>query len=153
MKQKLFIISIFLFLTTFAFAERFDHFDFDKFKAKKIAYLTQSINLTPAEAENFWPVYNEFEQKRFSLMDERHALENKLKEKIEDLTDEKYVELSKKLVSFEKMEGDLFLEYNDKFLKIIPPKKVVQLYVAEMEFKSSLIKELKNGEHDNPGEK
>ena len=153
MKQKLFIISVFIFLTSYAFAERLDHFDFDKFKAKKIAYITQSINLTPAEAENFWPVYNEFEQKRFSLMDERHSLENKLKEKIEDLTDEKYVELSKKLVSFEKMEGDLFLEYNDKFLKILPPKKVVQLYVAEMEFKSSLIKELKNGEHDKPAEK
>jgi hypothetical protein len=153
MKQKLFIISVFIFLTSYAFAERFDHFDFDKFKAKKIAYITQSINLTPAEAENFWPVYNEFEQKRFSLMDERHSLENKLKEKVEDLTDEKYVELSKKLVSFEKLEGDLFLEYNDKFLKILPPKKVVLLYVAEMEFKSSLIKELKNGEHDKPLEK
>jgi hypothetical protein len=61
--------------------------------------------------------------------------------------------LSKKLVSFQKTEGDLFIEYNDKFLKILPPKKVIQLYVAEKEFKGFLLREYKNGEHGNQGER
>jgi hypothetical protein len=153
MKQKLFIISIFFLIVCHSYAERFDHFDFEKFKAKKIAYITDAINLTPAEAEKFWPVYNEFEHKRFSIMEERHALENKLKAKIEEMSDDSYIELSKKLASFPKTEGDLFLEYNEKFLKILPPRKVVQFYVADMGFKSFLLKEFKNGDHDKPDEK
>jgi hypothetical protein len=87
MKLKLTTFSIVFFVAFHAFADRFDHFDFDKFKAKKIAYITDAINLTPAEAEKFWPVYNEFEQKRFSLMEEHHALENKLREKIDEMSD------------------------------------------------------------------
>jgi hypothetical protein len=83
-------------------------------------------------------------------MQERRELEKGLKEKIENLSDDKYVELTKKMVSFQKAEGDIFVEYNEKFLKILPPKKVVQLYVAEMEFKGFLLREYKKGEHDNP---
>jgi hypothetical protein len=153
MMKKIVTLFVLLVITFSVFADRFDHFDFEKFKAKKIAYITNAINLTPAEAEKFWPVYNEFEQKRFSLMEEHHALENKLREKIDEMSDEKYVELSKKLVSFHKVEGDLFIEYNEKFLKIIPPKKVVQLYVADMGFKSFLLNEFKKGEHDKPEDK
>jgi hypothetical protein len=150
MKLKLLIISIFFLITFHVFAERFDHFDFEKFKAKKVAFITEAINLTPAEAEKFWPVYNEYEQKRYSIMQEHHDLENSLKEKIEDLADEKYIELSKKLASFPKIEGEILLKYNDKFLKILPPKKVVQLYVAEMEFKGFLLREYRKGDHDKP---
>jgi len=151
MKLKLFTFSVLIFMAFHVFADRFDHVDFEKFKAKKVAFITEAINLTPAEAEKFWPVYNEFEKKKFSIMQEHRDLENSLKGKIEDLSDEKYIELSKKLVSFQKLEGDLFLEYNDKFLKILPPKKVVQLYVAEMEFKGFLLREYKKGEqHDKP---
>lgn len=150
MKLKLFTLSVVVFAGLYAFADRFDHDDFEAFKAKKIAFITDAINLTPAEAEKFWPVYNEFEKKKFSNMQEHRDLERSLKEKIDNLSDEKYVELSKKMVSFEKTEGELASEYNDKFLKILPPKKVVQLYIAEMEFKGFLLREYKRGDHENP---
>lgn len=153
MKLKLLTFSLLVFMVYPVFANRFDRADFEKFKAKKVAFITEAINLTPAEAEKFWPVYNEFEKKKFSIMQERRDLENGLKEKIEDLSDEKYIELSKKMVSFQKSEGDLIIEYNDKFLKILSPKKVVQLYVAEMEFKGFLLREYKKGEQHHDPEK
>ena len=146
-------MSILLFMAFNTFAQRNDHFDFEKFNAKKIAFITNAINLTTTEAEKFWPLYNEFEKKKFSIMKEHQDLENSLKDKTEDLSDEKYIEISKKMASFSIDEGDLFIEYNEKFLKILPPKKVVQLYVAEMEFKSSLLREYKNRENDKATEK
>jgi hypothetical protein len=152
MKNKIAIVAVFLLFAFQTFAERFDQFDFEKFKAKKVAYLTEAISLTPAEAEKFWPVYNEFDQKIFQLMQNRHEMEEKLEQKIDDLSDDKYIELSKKLVSFRKTEGDLFIEYNDKFLKILPPRKVVLLYVAEMNFKGFLLREYKRGEPGHEGE-
>ena len=33
-------------------------------KAERVAYLTAAVNLTPAEAEKFWPVYNNMERER-----------------------------------------------------------------------------------------
>ena len=149
MKSKLISFLVLFLLTIQVFADRFEQFDYEKFKAKKIAYLTDAINLTPSEAEKFWPVYNEFEQKRFVLMKEHHELDNKLRGKIEDMSDDKYIELSRKLSLFPKVEGELFVEYNEKFLKILPPRKVVMLYVAEIEFKNYLLREYKRGDSDS----
>jgi hypothetical protein len=146
MKSTIITIAIFILFAVQTFGNRHEKFDFEKMKAKKVAYLTDAINLTPAEAEKFWPVYNEFDQKRISIMKERRELENKLEDKIEDMSDDKFIELSKKLTSFHKREGDLFVEYNDKFLKILPPRKVVEFHVAEMKFKGYLLREYRKGE-------
>ena len=35
----------------------------EQIKAQKVAYLTNRLQLTPREAEIFWPLYNEYEQK------------------------------------------------------------------------------------------
>ena len=36
----------------------------DRMMAEKVAYLTSAMDLTPAEAEKFWPVYNDMEKAR-----------------------------------------------------------------------------------------
>jgi len=149
MKNKLIIFALFLLFAGQAFAQKPEAFDFEKFKAKKVAYLTDAINLTPAEAEKFWPVYNEFDQKRFQLMQEKREMEEKLRVKIDEMSNDKYIELSRKLASFHKPENDLYVEYNEKFLKILPPRKVVELYVAEMNFKGFLLREYKKAEQGN----
>ncbi|NLU37444.1 MAG: hypothetical protein GXX78_00980 [Bacteroidales bacterium] len=149
MKNKFIIVLMFTIFALQGFAQPDNPFDYEKFKAKKIAYITEAINLTPAEAEKFWPVYNEFEQKKFALMIERHKMELMLDKNSENLNDEKYIELSRKFSAQQSLEGDLFKEYNEKFLKLLPPKKVVRLYVAEMNFKGFLLKEYKRGD-DGP---
>ena len=48
----------------------------ERVKAAKVAYLTRELGLSPQEAERFWPVYNEFENRRDDLrhdrLDHRH---------------------------------------------------------------------------------
>ena len=34
----------------------------EKLTAYKIAFFTKNLNLTPAEAEKFWPIYNQLEE-------------------------------------------------------------------------------------------
>ena len=43
----------------------------EKFNSMKIAYFTEELELTSAEAEKFWPVYNEYEKKKSALHWER----------------------------------------------------------------------------------
>jgi len=147
MKFKVIAFIVLSFISFRVFSAPFGPGDFEKFKAKKVAYITEAINLTPAEAQKFWPVYNVYEQKKFEIMKERHELEEKLRGN-DELSDDSYVELSRKMASFDKRHGDLQIEYNEKFLKILPPQKVVKLYVAEIEFKGYLLKEFKSKDHD-----
>ena len=36
----------------------------ERVQALKVAFITKALNLTSAEAEKFWPIYNEFQDKR-----------------------------------------------------------------------------------------
>lgn len=152
MKNRIVIclLGILLSVSSIAMAQnRENHFDFEKFKADKIAFITEAINLTPAEAEKFWPVYNEFEKKKWELMSERHEMERSLQDELKEMSDKEYIELSKKLASFPKKDGELNLEYNDKFLKILSPEKVVKLYIAEVNFRGKLLRRYRNDNHEN----
>ncbi len=152
MKRIVVLISMVLISAFGMLAVGSDQFNYEEFKAKKIAYFTAHIDLTPAEAEKFWPVYNEFEQKKFALMQERKELDRQLDEKIEDLSDREYIELSKKITTFHVNEGNLDVEYNAKFLKILSPKKVIQLYSAEKNFKNHLLQEYKRFDKNKKGD-
>ena len=114
-------------------------FDYDKFKADKIAFITEAIDLTSQEAEIFWPVYNEYEKKKWDLMKERRELDKSLRDGVKEMSGEEYMKLSRQLASFPLKDGKLAEEYNEKFLKILPPKKVVELYRAEMNFRNHLL--------------
>ena len=56
----------------------------DKIEAMKIGFLTQRLNLTPEEAQKFWPVYNRFNDEmervrkgnRAKLMEEAGEMDN-----------------------------------------------------------------------------
>lgn len=151
MKKKLIIAlgTLLIALCAFSMDQPQRNFDFDKFKAEKIAYITEAISLTPAEAEKFWPVYNEFEKKKWELMQERHQMEVQLKDNLKEMSDKEYIDLSKKLAAFPKRDGDLNLEYNDKFLKILTPRKVVLLYIAEVNFRGNLLKKYRERGPEN----
>ena len=45
--------------------------DLERIQSYKIALFTRRLNLTPAEAEKFWPVYNEFDGRRTRLQQQR----------------------------------------------------------------------------------
>jgi hypothetical protein len=121
-----------------------DPFDFEKFKSEKIAFITKAIELTPQEAEKFWPVYNEFEKSRFDIMNERRDLQSNLHENKAKLTDKDCAEISRKMAMLHKKEGELMIKYNEDFLKILPAKKVIALYEAEGDFRRQLLKEYRN---------
>jgi len=152
MKTKTLTIALLFILTSSLTAvsqnpERHNGPDFEKIKVEKIAFITEELSLTPAEAEKFWPTYNEFEKKKFEIMGQRHELEKKLKEEdLQKLSDAECVEISKKLASFFTADAKLTNEYNDKFLKILPPKKVVLLYLTEGKFRGNLLRNYRDKE-------
>lgn len=153
--KRLITTSIFITLLTLlsvAQGGRY-HKDYQKIKSEKISFITNAIELTPQEAEKFWPIYNEFETKKWDYMKERHELEKSLSQNLEELSDKEYLILSEKLASFPIRDGELNLEYNKKFLQIISPKKVVLLHLSEVNFRNTMLRKYRNKDSKNQDER
>ncbi len=116
----------------------------DRIEAQRIAFFTEKINLTPGEAENFWPVYNDFNSKKETLNREQRFLTINLSKNIDSMSEEEVKSSMEAFVEFKEKEHNLFAEYHEKFLKVLPPAKVMKVYIAELQFKQYLLKQIQN---------
>lgn len=86
-------------------------------QALKVAFISKELDLTPDEAQKFWPVYNQYEKELTStLKDDQDIIDR----------DEKVVNLRKR--------------YRDQFTKIIGTQRMNKLFGAEVKFRQVLIK-------------
>ncbi len=120
-----------------------------KIKAEKVAFLTHKLELTPGEAQKFWPVYNEFEEKRFDIHMKRRYMEMETMDNLEGLSQEQLKEISLDFINLVQQEADLMKAYNDRFFQVLPAKKVVMLYDMENDFRSHMLKEYKEKQKDD----
>lgn len=122
----------------------------EKMKAAKIAYISEHVALTPEEAEKFWPVYNEHEQKRMELTKVMMERFRNTEEKSE-ISDEKAEEMMQERFKQEEALLDLKKEYHNQYLNILSASKVLKLYEAENSFKHQLMERM--GQRRQTGEK
>lgn len=115
----------------------------DNIESMKIAFLTTKLDLSPEEAQVFWPVYNQYTEKLKELRKKRRQDEREAKKNIEELTDKEIEQVIENDFAFRQKELDLQKEYNIKFKAVLPIKKVSRLYNAEEQFKRVLIDKLK----------
>jgi len=111
----------------------------EKMEAAKIAFITKELELTPEEAQKFWPVYNQREAELESVRKEmRKLMKGK---KIEEMTDAEVEKNMDQMMALKQKELDIEKKYKEEFKKILPVKKVAKLYVAEHKFKQEVMKE------------
>lgn len=115
----------------------------ERFKAQKVSYMTDKLSLTPQEAQQFWPIYNVFDQTRWKLHEQRRKLERKLRDSYEVLTDADFQRINLEMNELAKKDLDLWLKYNTEFLRVLPAKKVVLIAPAENDFRFHMIKDYK----------
>ena len=116
----------------------------DKINAQKVAYITKELDLTPQEAQQFWPVYNEFETQRKAInkdfkgqnIEERQIDFNTLSDKDALEMADNHIILAQKVLDIRK-------KYHAELKKVLPAKKLLKLYQAEKDFNKFLLKEIK----------
>jgi len=120
--------------------------DPDKVKAYKIAYITDILDLSSEEAQQFWPVYNEHDKTMAELRKQENAIIRKFIKNDDDISsvsesDAKEIVTSVRKIraKMDKHAQDLF----DKMKKILPYKKILKLQIAERKFKKILLERLK----------
>ncbi len=106
----------------------------ERIEAAKIGMITTQLNLTSEQATQFWPLYNEYNAKQ----EEGRKAMKKLKTS-EPETDSDYKKILDEMMKHREKELALEKEYQDKFLKVITPRQMVQLIKTEREFKMKLL--------------
>ncbi|MBC6698484.1 hypothetical protein [Hymenobacter sp. BT190] len=103
----------------------------------KIAYLTEKIVLTQDQAQRFWPVYNEFTQKRRDLNRRMRQLRT---DEPDGLSDAQIKDNLTQVLALRQQEVNLEKEYLDKFQKVLTIRQVGKLFVAERQFTRDVLK-------------
>ncbi|HPF51870.1 MAG TPA: hypothetical protein PK335_09870 [Draconibacterium sp.] len=151
----LFIFAAFFFVPGFVWAQNNDnnHQDrWERYRSEKIAFLTNKLDLSPTEAQKFWPVYNEMDKERSEVQQERRDLDRQVREATETLSDKEIIKLTRDYASNAEKEGSLATKYNEQFLKILPPQKVLKLYKAENEFRMYMFRKYRDQRGKEDGE-
>lgn len=128
--------------------------DNEKLTAYKIAFFTQRIDLSPAEAEKFWPLYNDFSARKSKLQVDRLSLMRYAARNEANMSNDELSSTADKLAKSFSDEADLVVSFNSDLKKVLPPAKVIRLYQVENQYKQQLLRELnqrRQGQTPGPG--
>ncbi len=118
--------------------------DWERLQAEKIAFITQELDLTPEEAQVFWPVYNQcWKEVLASHKATREAFAGIRGKQAEGLTDK---EMEKKLDAYiqaSTRSNQVLADWYPKFKQVLPIRKVAKLYQAEEAFQQRMINNLR----------
>lgn len=113
-----------------------------RIEAAKIAMITNRVNLTTDQAPQFWAVYNDYNGKKQELNRRVRQLNNEPSRS--NLTDDQLKNGLREINATKQKLADLDNEYLNRFLKVISPQQLTELYKTEQEFNKMLLQRLNN---------
>ncbi len=121
--KKFYILFLFISFTTLARAQK--EVPSEKrqqdIEALKVAFISKELELTPVEAQKFWPVYNQYSNEvKATIKGETDAL----------VRDEKILNIKKK--------------YRDQFTSIVGEERMNRLFNAEGKFRQLLLRSMRS---------
>jgi hypothetical protein len=140
--KKVFSIIICLMLFSINAVKGQEQTDNEKLTAYKIAFFTQRLDLTPAEAEKFWPVYNDYSARKSKLQIDRISMIRYATQNEANMSEAELSETADKLARTFVDEASLVATFSNDLKKALPPAKVIRLFQIENQYKQQLLREL-----------
>jgi hypothetical protein len=109
----------------------------ERVEAQRIGFITQRVNLTPEESQQFWPIYNQYTDKMQQIRSS-----SKIEKPSDEMSDADIEKMIMTQMDKESRILDLRKEYYQKLKKVISVKKIAKLYKAEQDFKGEMLKQL-----------
>lgn len=145
MKKFVSILCLFLFSMTFSLTisgQRPRKFDPQQFEKQLHQYIATEAGLTPGEAAVFFPLFDEMQRKQRLLFD-------KMRVYMHTNTDDNWASLK----AIQAMDNNdleikkLQKEYHQKFCKVLPAGKVLQILKADDKFHRKAFKRMVRERH------
>lgn len=121
----------------------------ERVEAMKVAFITNKLNLTPAEAQGFWPIYNAQQAEMKKIRMDRVMERMEAKDNWEQMSDKEIEETMNKFMALKEREVQLQRKYYDDLRKVLPIRKVGLLFKAEEEFRRAILEAIKDRRMEN----
>lgn len=147
MNRIVITLLLFIFVSSSSFAQERNGEGREKMRsrieAQKISYITQKLDLSPKEAQAFWPVYNELEKKKQDNRHKTKSLFKRLYLEKDSIPEAELSKISDQLIDLRLEDAQLEKKYHIEFKKILPAKKILDLYHTEKQFQGMLLRQIK----------
>lgn len=117
-----------------------------RIRSEHVAYLTSELDLSPEEAQVFWPVYNKAAEEQRNQHQVFCGAKKALKTAVKEGKGEKEIrEALDAYIGAKASQHDIMAGYQKDFEKILGIEKTAKLYLAEDSFRTRQINKLGGG--------
>ena len=145
MKNIKFIIM--LSLPFFAFSQEMNELNErgKRMQARKIAFVSNSLEISPKQSESFWPIYNVYSSELKSIYLKKKKVRRNYMLNKQSMNDVDLGLVIDSLFNLDQEYLDLKIKYVKQFSNIISNKQMFELYIIEENFKKDLLRKIKKG--------
>ena len=111
-----------------------------KLEAARIALITDRLGLTPEQAQQFWPIYNEYAEQRRAIQQEFRESRKGLD--MENLSEEQGQAMVRARMQGKQKQLDLETRYSERLMNVINNRQLMSLKKAEDDFRGMIIRRL-----------
>ncbi len=115
--------------------------DYEKIKALKVAHITEQLQLSENEAQQFWPIYNKYEAQKETLRKQSFLKRKAWKE--DDISEADAKQLVSDMLDAEEKRHTLISGMVNDLTKVISYKKIVVLLQSERSFNRRVLERFK----------
>lgn len=114
----------------------------EEFRKRQQTFLTERAGLTQEEAQKFFPLYFELQDKKHAY--NKEAWQKQRKGKENGTTEAEYAKIVEDVLQIRITIDQMKLEYVRKYKQFLSAKKIYELQKAEMKFHRELLKNTRN---------
>ncbi|MFC2079954.1 hypothetical protein ACFLRQ_00605 [Bacteroidota bacterium] len=122
-----------------------------RFKEEKIKYFNEKLELTELEADKFWPLYEDLQNRKMKLNEDERSLLTYYSSNVAAMNNKEIDETTSKFMALQETRITLGIQYHDKFVEIIGKRKTMQMYALEREFKMYILEKFRGGRGPEEG--
>ena len=109
----------------------------------RVAFLTKKLDLSPTEAQQFWPVYNAYSDQISDLQKEERKMHRELRKGFDTVSEEDATQALDRHVAIQNTKTASRAKLVNDLKAVLPAKKILILLKAEEDFKRSIIERLR----------
>jgi len=134
--RQLYITCCFIIFSCFPILAQDNNGQFERIETAKIAFITNRLDLSPQEAQRFFPIYNQYQQEIGNIIREKRPPRPQRPG-------------SARPGSMNALDFDSDIlackkKYLEKFKAVIPASKATRFFDVERDFRDQLFKELES---------
>ena len=119
---------------------------YERMQSRKIAFMSNKVELSPDQAQVFWPIYNKYNSEIRSVRDSSKNIRRNYTKNKSSMNNDELGQMIDVVLKNEQRYWEIKIKYVKEFYNIISNKQIIELHEAEESFKKELLRKIKMGD-------